>query len=228
MTCPPELRHACASAAIAVVLPVPAGASASATRRPAGGHLRDQRGLAGVERAPPRRRIRQRQFDIGGGGDAAVAAMHRGQDAPLGGQRFAAGVDLDAVAAVDAGAVAATQRDRLTQLGVGDAGVRHRKRVPECGIGEAFDQCDIVRHVVCAGHPQRFGAHVVALPGGAGFATRGDEFASTRRDPFLVDPTASRVRSAVRPACRPASGSRRVRPRTSTAWVRQIVALLGQ
>ena len=40
MTCPPELRHACARAAIAVVLPVPAGASASATRRPAGGHLR--------------------------------------------------------------------------------------------------------------------------------------------------------------------------------------------
>ena len=98
--------------------------------------------------------------------------MHRGQDAPLGGQRFAAGVDLDTVAAVDAGTVAATQRDRLAQLGVRDAGVRHRERFPERGIGEAFDQCDIVRHVVCTGHPQRFGAHVVALPSGAGFGRR--------------------------------------------------------
>ena len=165
MTWPPELRHACASAAIAVVFPVPAGASASATRRPQVAISGDQGGLAGVECAASGRRIRQCQFDIASGGPSSVFASDGGQDAPLGGQRRRAGVDGDAVAAVHAGAVAATQCGGLTQLGIGNAGVRHRKGLPQCGVGEPFDECAIVCQAVCADLAQRFGAYVVALPG---------------------------------------------------------------
>lgn len=45
-TCPPELRHACASAAMAVVLPAPAGARASATRRPPSADIANMMGVS--------------------------------------------------------------------------------------------------------------------------------------------------------------------------------------
>ena len=113
--------------------------------------------------------------------------MRRGPDAGLGGEDFPAGERRGSVTAIDAGTVAATQRDGLTQLGVVDASVRHRKRLGQCGGGEPFDKLRHVCDTLIAHHSQRFGAHVMTLPGRARFGHGGDQCASMRRHPFVGD-----------------------------------------
>ena len=93
------------------------------------GHLGHQSGLAVVEGFAARGGVREGQTHVCRGRDTAIELVRCGQDSPLGGEDVSAGVGRGAVAAVDAGTVAATQRDRLTQLGVVDAGMGHRERL---------------------------------------------------------------------------------------------------
>ena len=66
--------------------------------------------------------FQQGQTDAGVVGDAAAAERGGRQDAPFGGQHFAAGVDGAVVLAVDAGASPAAQEGRFVALLVGVAG----------------------------------------------------------------------------------------------------------
>ena len=86
-TLPPEERHACDSAAIAVVLPVPAGASASATRRPLVAISATSATWPGLRVLPRAAESAQRQLDIVPRDAAATCAGGGGEDAPFGGQR---------------------------------------------------------------------------------------------------------------------------------------------
>lgn len=91
------------------------------------------------------------------------------------------------MAVIDAGTVAATQRDRLTQLGVRNAGMGHRERLGQCGGGEPFDQLRHVRDTGMAHDAERFGAHVMTLPGRPRFGHGGDQCASVRGHPLVGD-----------------------------------------
>ena len=168
ITVPPSSAQAAVRARMAVVFPAPAGAIASWSRAPEVAICGDQGGLSGVEGGPVGGLLEQRHLDGVGVGAVPVGDAGGVDEALLGGQDLAAGVERRSRRPRRRW----TRRRAATPAGSSmpsPAGVEpHRAALRMWSVTRSTTRVDVLGGQVRGAHlAVRLGAHVPDLPGRA-------------------------------------------------------------